>query len=114
MTAVAGGAPGRLACRMMSKRLLHALPLVLLAHAAAAQTSETGPADCRRPAAPFVPSGSHDSIKTMKDATADLRTYFGDMNTYILCLRNEYNRARAEAEQIQAQWKDAQARFKAR
>ena len=99
---------------MMSRRLLHALPLCLLASTTAAQSVESGLAKCQRPTAPFVPNGGYASAEAMKEASGELRGYFDGINDYILCLRDEYNRARAEAEQIQAQWKYAQERFRTR
>ena len=98
----------------MSRPLIYALSLTLLASTAAAQSVESGLAKCQRPAAPFVPSGGYSNAEAMKEANDELKVYFGGVNDYIICLRDEYNRARAEAEQIQLQWKDAQERFKSR
>ncbi len=94
--------------------MICALSLMLFATTAAAQSVEPGLAKCKRPEAPFVPTGGYTSVEAMKDATGEVRAYFNGVNAYIVCLRDEYNRARAEAEQIEAQWKDAQERFRSR
>lgn len=98
----------------MLRPLIYALLLTLLASTAAAQSVESGLAKCQRPTAPFVPSGGHASAEAMQEANDELKVYFNGINDYIRCLSSEYTRARAEAEQIQLQWKDAQERFKSR
>lgn len=99
---------------MIRNGLIQVGLLAVIATSAVAQTGESGLAKCERPTAPLVPSGKHSDAAAMKDTSAELKIYFNGINAYILCLRDEYNRARAEAEQISAQWKDAQARFKTR
>ena len=98
----------------MYKRALLVPLLTLFATAAAAQTGETGLAKCERPAAPFVPSGGYANAQAMQEAGVELKAYFDGINAYLRCVRGEYNRARAEAEQIQLQWRDARDRFQSR